>query len=437
MLEHEEVAALLHSMLTGFPDRAHNIVLMSQHLDEEERRALWDAVISSDEVSASLTALGDVMRVRGVEHDLVNETYRAAFYASTLWQPLTADPLFSYFSANSGGHVLDKWIHYFPIYSRHFAPYVGKPISVLEIGVYRGGSMQMWTNFFGPQVRLVGMDIDPVAKAAAGDRYAVVLGDQSDPEFLQKVAEEHGPFDIVIDDGGHTMQQQIISIETLFPAVAEGGVYLVEDCHTSYWESYDGGRGKAGTFMEWAKDRLDDVNGYHQPGDAVHPVWTREVDAIHVYDSVVVLDRKHRFAPFAEQKGGAEFVYNGRPLAALTSELVATRQAVLDERQGLRDRILALELLLAVAEKRAEDGEYVTDLEQELARVKDDLRSIRGELGAVRPRLATTQKALDDTEGALAMERSKLAESWDHVREMRSTLSWRATSPLRRLRGRR
>lgn len=436
MLDHESVAALLHAMLTGFPDRAHNIVLTSEALDEEERRALWDAIDGNVDVGDQLSALGDAMRVRGVEHDIVNEVYRASFYATSIWEPMTRDPLFSYFSANSGGHVLDKWVHYFPIYSKHLAPFVGRPVSVLEIGVYRGGSMQMWTDFFGPQARLIGMDIDPVAKAAAGDRYEVVLGDQSDPEFLRRVAEEHGPFDVVIDDGGHTMEQQIVSAEALFPAVAEGGVYLVEDCHTSYWETYAGGRGRPGTFMEWTKERLDDLNGYHQPGDAVHPVWTREVDSVHVYDSVVILDRKKRFAPFSEQKGGASFVYAGRPLAALTSELVATRQAVLDERQGLRDRISELESTVSELEKRAEDGTYVRDLEAELAVAQDDLRSLRGELSTFRPRLVRTQSRLQQTEGELDTERSKLAESWDHVREMRSTVSWRVTSPLRRLRGR-
>jgi hypothetical protein len=437
MLDHEEVAALLHAMLTGFPDRAHNIVLMSEKLDEDERRALWDSMYGVEDVGDQLSALGDAMRVRGVDHDIVNEVYRASFYATSIWEPLTRDPLFSYFAANSGGHVLDKWVHYFPIYSKHLSPYVGRPVSVLEIGVYRGGSMQMWTSFFGPQARLVGMDIDPVAKAAAGDRYEVVLGDQSDPDFLRKVADEHGPFDVIIDDGGHRMEQQIVSVEALFPAVAEGGIYLVEDCHTSYWESYEGGRGRPGTFMEWTKERLDDLNGYHQPGDAVHPVWTREVDSIHIYDSVVILDREKRFAPFSEQKGGAAFVYAGRPLAALTSELVATRQAVLDERQALRDRISDLEITVRELEKRAEDGTYVTDLEAELAEAQDDLRSVRGELAAVRPRLARTQSRLDKTEGELEAEQSKLAESWDHVREMRSTVSWRLTSPLRRLRGRR
>ena len=101
MLDHESVAALLHAMLTGFPDRAHNIVLTSEALDEEERRALWDAIDRNVDVGDQLSALGDAMRVRGVEHDIVNEVYRASFYATSIWEPMTRDPLFSFFSANS------------------------------------------------------------------------------------------------------------------------------------------------------------------------------------------------------------------------------------------------------------------------------------------------------------------------------------------------
>ena len=198
------------------------------------------------------------------------------------------------------------------------------------------------------------------------------------------------------------MVQQITSIETLFPMLNEGGVYLVEDCHTSYWEQYDGGRGREGTFMEWVKTRLDDLNGYHQK-DGVEPVWTRQVDGIHVYDSVVVLDKKTRFAPFAEQTGGAEFVFGSRLQSSIASELVATRQAALDERDQ------------AVKGPAGQEA------------LRDELRIARGELRTTIPRLASVEAELEETRG-------QLLDSWDHVREMRKTLSWRVTAPLRQLR---
>lgn len=414
MITQDELANTLHALLTGFPGRAENLIQSSESLGDDERHALFDAVTQPPPGRTPMESLGDCLRVLETDRNLVNETYRASFYGSAAWLDLVSDPLFAFFSANKAGHVLDKWVHYFPIYTRHLAPYAGRPVSVLEIGVYRGGSMRMWARFFGPAVRLVGVDIDPVAVTAAGSAYEVVIADQADPEAMLRLAEEHGPFDVIIDDGGHGMEQQITSIETLFPLLADGGTYLVEDCHTSYWAEYDGGRGREGTFIEWAKERVDDLNGYHQR-DAVEPVWTRHVDAIHYYDSVVVFDKKARFAPFCEQHGNADFVFGDRVHSLISSELVATRQAALEERDALRAGV-------------TEQGDPAV-LRAELDVALDELRSLRGELSIVVPKLSATHDELEST-------RNRLLESWEHVQEMRNTVSWRATAPMRRLRRR-
>ena len=112
----------------------------------------------------------------------------------------------------------------------------------------------MLSHYLGPAAQIVGVDIDESARTGAG-RHVVEIGDQEDPAFLSSVAERHGPFDIVIDDGGHTMRQQIRSVETLFPLLADGGVYIVEDCHTSYWAPYADPSDPAATFVAWVKDR--------------------------------------------------------------------------------------------------------------------------------------------------------------------------------------
>jgi hypothetical protein len=246
----------------------------------------------------------------------------------------------------------------------------------------------MWNWYFGDQVTLVGADIDEDARTASDPRHVVEIGDQTDPEFLRRVAAEHGPFDIIIDDGGHEMEQQIVTAETLFPLLADGGVLLVEDCHTSYWDSYQGGRERPGTFMEWAKKRLDDVNGFHQPGP-IDPVWTGQLDAVHCYDSIVVFDKKTRFAPFAEQVGHAEFLMYPRSTAGMFSELLATRDAARVERDRLREELAAdqfaqeEELRLLRAElaslrpSKAEADSRVQQLRAELDAARDGLRRLR------------------------------------------------------------
>ena len=388
MFSAESLGTLLHSLATGFPDRAKNMVVTSDELTEEERGLLWGPLTASEDPAVQARGLGDVIRLGGFNAFLANECYRAAFYLGDGIGELRDDPLFTYFSSHRAGRVLDKWVHYFPIYTRHFSPYRGRPIRILEIGIYRGGSLDMWHWFFGPQVTLVGVDIDEDSKAASDPRHVVEIGDQTDQEFLRRVAEQHGPFDIVIDDGGHEMEQQIVTAETLFPLLEDGGVFLVEDSHTSYWESYQGGRGRPGTFMEWAKHRLDDVNGFHQPGP-IDPVWTGQLAGVHIYDSVVVLDKRTRFVPFAEQVGHAEFLMYPRSAAGMYSELLATRDAARNERDRFREQLAAQthekdeELRILRAElanlrpKHAQLGTRLSQLEAELTSARTALRRIR------------------------------------------------------------
>lgn len=434
MLEMAELSALLHAVLTGYPSRAEHLVASSPSLDDVERSQLWDALTRPTTPQGTARAVGDVLRERDADRALVNEAYRAAFYASPAWRELLDDPLFAYFCANRAGNVLDKWVHYFPIYSRHLAPFVGRSVSVLEIGVYRGGSMRMWSHYFGPHATLVGIDVDPVAVATAEGQYHVELVDQQNPDELRAVHERYGPFDVVIDDGGHTMEQQITAAETLFPLLAEGGVYIVEDCHTSYWPEYSGGRGAAGTFIEWAKQRVDDLHGYHL-ADPVHPVWTEQVNALHAYDSVVVLDKKRRAAPFCEQQGGSWFVFQPRHESAVAAEMLATRQAAFQERDALRDEVAQLRHLLQEGAEGASDGDVaVGRLRAELAAARDEVRVARGELGALRPDLAAAQADLHAARAEVEELHGKLAAAFDVVRAMRRTASWRLTSPLRRVR---
>jgi len=134
-----------------------------------------------------------------------------------------------------------KWKHYFEIYDRHFSKYRGTDVHVVEFGVFHGGSLQMWKNYFGPQAKIYGIDINPHCKQLEEDRIEILIGDQEDRKFLQSVAEAIPRIDILIDDGGHTMKQQINTFEELFPRIEKNGVYLCEDLHTSYWREYGGG----------------------------------------------------------------------------------------------------------------------------------------------------------------------------------------------------
>jgi hypothetical protein len=156
---------------------------------------------------------------------------------------------------------------YTAAYERHLRHLRDSPIRLLEIGVggyadpAKGGeSLRMWKEYF-PRAEIVGIDIHDKA-ALAEQRIAIVRGDQSDPDFLARVGREFGPFDVIIDDGSHYSAHVIASFVGLFPFLADGGIYVVEDLQTSYWETYGGSstEGRAGTSMTFLHALVDGLN---------------------------------------------------------------------------------------------------------------------------------------------------------------------------------
>ena len=221
---------------------------------------------------------------------------------------------------NNPGRLIHKWRHYFEIYDRHFARFRGRPVNIVEVGVYKGGSLQMWKHYFGPQARIVGVDIDPECAAFAEEQVEIIIGSQEDRTFLRSLTERIPIIDILIDDGGHTMAQQITTFEELFPRVASDGVYLCEDLHTSYWPTYGGGYRSPGSFIEYSKNFIDYINAWHaeEPEALRHhsnerrpPAqklsvsdFTRTAHSLHYYDSILVIEKRQRVPPSDLMTGG-------------------------------------------------------------------------------------------------------------------------------------
>lgn len=192
-------------------------------------------------------------------------------------------------------NLLTKWLHYFEIYHRHFQKYRNKPITVLEIGVYGGGSMQMWKDYFGPDVRIIGIDINPKCKEYEDDQIEIYIGSQEDREFLNQLKKEIGSVDILIDDGGHTMNQQIVTFEELYDWISEDGIYLCEDVHTSYWDAFGGGFQKSNTFVEYSKSLIDKLNAWHSESKELFvDSFAQSTHSMHYYDSIIVIEKERR-----------------------------------------------------------------------------------------------------------------------------------------------
>jgi 23S rRNA U2552 (ribose-2'-O)-methylase RlmE/FtsJ len=194
--------------------------------------------------------------------------------------------------------MIHKWLHYFEIYDRHFSRFRGTDVHVVEFGVSYGGSLQMWKEYFGPNAKIFGVDIDPRCKKLEEKQIEIFIGDQENKEFLKSLTKQIPRIDILIDDGGHTMQQQINTYEELFYKIDKNGVYLCEDLHTSYWKNYDGGYKKHNTFIEYSKNFIDYINAWHSRTNKLRiSEFTMSVHSLHYYDSILVIEKREKGTP--------------------------------------------------------------------------------------------------------------------------------------------
>ena len=210
--------------------------------------------------------------------------------------------LHRYFLNNSHKR-LHKWIHYFDIYETHFARFRGKAPVMVEIGVMGGGSLKMWKEYFGEGSRIVGVDINPDCKVHEGEGIEVFIGSQDDPALIDTIFAKYPHVDLVLDDGSHMMRHMIATFELMYDRVQPKGVYMVEDTHTCYWSEYGGGLRREGSFMEFAKQKFDEINAVHSRGAVPVTSFTRSTACVACYDSVVVFERRpqgQRQAPITQ-----------------------------------------------------------------------------------------------------------------------------------------
>lgn len=189
-------------------------------------------------------------------------------------------------------HLIDKWYHYLKIYDDHFKKYQN-PV-IFEIGVYKGGSLEMWNYYFDGKCQIYALDIDPECKKIENhfNNVHIIIGDQNNEEDLKKIINTVPPIDILIDDGSHMQSHVIKSFLTLFPHISPGGIYFVEDLHTSYWSHYEGGIGLSSTFIELSKTLVDEVNSRYHDNNFHNKC--QSIRSITFYDSICIIEKHSR-----------------------------------------------------------------------------------------------------------------------------------------------
>ncbi|WP_162906677.1 class I SAM-dependent methyltransferase [Algihabitans albus] len=192
-----------------------------------------------------------------------------------------------------------KYENYIEFYESLFSKFRNQDIRVLEIGVQHGGSLELWKALTTPSSQIVGLDILPQTKQHEDERVKIFVGDQGDESFLSDVSSKTGIFDIIIDDGSHIPFHQKITFEKFFfENLRDGGVYVVEDCHTSYWRDYGGGLRKSGSFIEFSKTLIDEINAWH--GQRIKneaSKYTKSIRSIQFESSMVIFEKAPMVAP--------------------------------------------------------------------------------------------------------------------------------------------
>lgn len=198
---------------------------------------------------------------------------------------------------NNKKNIVHKWHHYIPLYDKYFDIFRNRQIRFLEIGVSKGGSLQMWRQYFGDQAIIFGIDINPECYKYNGHSAQVRIGSQVDENFLMSVVSEMGGIDIVLDDGSHRMEHIEASLNILFPKLNNSGIYLIEDLHTSYWKDFGGGFDKKSNFFNKIRNFIDDIHHWYHPLGYDDNSIGSFCSAIHIHDSIVVLEKNITHRP--------------------------------------------------------------------------------------------------------------------------------------------
>jgi hypothetical protein len=203
----------------------------------------------------------------------------------------------------TGADKSSNYHNYTQVYAPYFSSLRDKPIKFLEIGIYKGASVQLWERYFkNADLHFIDISLALVEYSSPRSHYHVV-DQESARDLEQFIQATGGEFDVIIDDGGHTMRQQITSFCTLFPHFKSGGMYIVEDLHTSYWSGW-GQELSSVTMVDFLKGLVDDINAVGaRSGRASHLAvdpslrseltpYQESILSIHFYDSVAVIIKR-------------------------------------------------------------------------------------------------------------------------------------------------
>ena len=196
-----------------------------------------------------------------------------------------------------------KWEQYLHIYEKHLKMFKeeNKPVNLLEIGVDRGGSLEVWSKYLPKNSQITGIDINPKCAEIEfnNPNIKVFIGSASDVDFINTNFSDAN-FDIIIDDGSHICSDVITTFEEFFPKLTPGGLYIIEDLHTSYNKKWGGSYKSPKSSIEYFKNFIDYMNFRYIPEFPIETTdeqiekmkkMHEQIASLTAYDSVIIIEK--------------------------------------------------------------------------------------------------------------------------------------------------
>lgn len=331
------------------------------------------------------------------------------------------------------GNVADAWEQHLQAYEREFAELIasGKPLTLFEIGVENGGSLQVWRDYLPAASNVIGLDANPLCKdLQLGSRIEIFIGDPADPKILQQALGDKMP-DIIIDDGSHKPRDVSARFDLLWPKLASGGLYIIEDACCSYWSSHGGGFRKGGTVIETFKGLADALNAEYIFPDDVHnsAEFSRlmnfhiELQKISFYDSMVVVQKKSRMKREAYKK-----IIGGTRAPVMDTAHQILELSCVDLQNTLLTIPAAHTIGRRAHELLAEERIRAAAFEKENKALQKSLDERFKEIAGLTKMLIENEKERAGLEQRTAATIDRLEKA---LRRVTGSLSWRLTLPLR------
>ncbi|WP_019568670.1 glycosyltransferase [Thioalkalivibrio sp. ALMg13-2] len=322
------------------------------------------------------------------------------------------------------GKVSDKWRGNLDVYEDLFALRRCDPIRLFEIGVQNGGSLELWSKYFSSAELILGCDIDPAcAELAFHDpRIKVISGDACEQATVRAVDACGGAFEIVIDDGSHHVTDVVRAFGEYFPRVRPGGIYVVEDLHSSYWQEYGGGLDAPYSSVNFFKLMVDVLHRDHWGVQRTACEWLAgyarrvgirlddailgQIESIRFYDSLCVIEKR-----------GSQSVGLGTRLVAGKDEGVAAGHLRFSD---------------APSEPPSQADNPRSRLDRPLVEYVDPLIRM---LARQQHRVSQKRRELQDLHNELMVRMQRIEQLQAEVAEVRASRSWKLTAPYRRFGG--